>query len=170
METLGRQWHQSEEGRARCRSWNLGAVQNHVPSRRSSRHPNNSSLDVPRVRSREPDTIRGSYRVIKVCVQPSVYNCRYLWRRREGFLIIASGMAAHSFASIAEIGQATTDEERASTRDKVIRETRTFDKHIRNALAIQNSAKRREALLNLEQLFEFKRSHPTVEVTSLLQQ
>ncbi|KAJ4294453.1 hypothetical protein N0V90_008144 [Kalmusia sp. IMI 367209] len=83
--------------------------------------------------------------------------------RRQGFLIIASGMAAHSFASIAEIGQATTEEEQASTRDKVLRETRTFDKHLRNALASRDSAKRREALLQLEQLLEFKRSHPTVE-------
>ncbi|KAL5420815.1 hypothetical protein PMIN04_006142 [Paraphaeosphaeria minitans] len=83
--------------------------------------------------------------------------------RHEGFVIVASGMAAHSFVSISEISRAQTDEERNVTSEKVLRETRTFDKQLRGALAKQDWAERRDALLALEHLPEFKRSHPTVE-------
>ncbi|KAF2441409.1 Extradiol aromatic ring-opening dioxygenase [Karstenula rhodostoma CBS 690.94] len=83
--------------------------------------------------------------------------------RHEGFLVVASGMSVHSFASISEIRQAQTDEERTVTSEKVLRESRTFDKQLRGALANSDAAKRRDALLKLEQLPEFKRSHPTVE-------
>ncbi|KAK7191050.1 hypothetical protein DPSP01_007778 [Paraphaeosphaeria sporulosa] len=83
--------------------------------------------------------------------------------RHEGFLVVASGMAVHSFASISEISRAQTDEERGITSEKVLGETRSFDKQIRGALAIEDSAKRRGALLELGLLPEFKRSHPTVE-------
>lgn len=73
-------------------------------------------------------------------------------------------MAVHSFSSIAEIARAKGEEERSATREKVLVETRVFDKHLRNALAIQDGEKRKSALLKLEELPEFKRSHPTVEV------
>ncbi|CAK7203811.1 hypothetical protein SEUCBS139899_006559 [Sporothrix eucalyptigena] len=83
--------------------------------------------------------------------------------RKEGYLIIGSGMAVHSFASLAEIAAETTDAGRVATTEKVIKESRTLDDHIRAATIIRNAEGRRAALLALEPLYEFKRSHPTVE-------
>ncbi|KAL1896339.1 hypothetical protein Sste5346_004724 [Sporothrix stenoceras] len=83
--------------------------------------------------------------------------------RRQGFLIIGSGMAVHSFSSLAEIAAETTDEGRAATTAKVLQESRTLDDQIRAATLLQNGDERRAALLALEPLYEFKRSHPTVE-------
>lgn len=83
---------------------------------------------------------------------------------QEGFLIVASGMAVHSFPSINEIREAATDEERKATAKKVLAESRAFDTHLRDAVKIRDPKKRKEALLRLQDLYEFKRSHPTVEV------
>ncbi|KAI0897790.1 Extradiol ring-cleavage dioxygenase, class III enzyme, subunit B [Annulohypoxylon nitens] len=83
--------------------------------------------------------------------------------RNEGYLIIASGMAVHSLPSIASIRNAPSDAAREATRDKVLAESRTFDTAIRAAISIKLAKERRKALLELEQLPEFRRSHPTVE-------
>ncbi|CAK7218840.1 hypothetical protein SBRCBS47491_003641 [Sporothrix bragantina] len=83
--------------------------------------------------------------------------------RSQGFLIIGSGMAVHSFASLAEIAAETTDEGRAAAKTKVLQESRTLDDHIRAATTLYGAKERSKALLALEPLYEFKRSHPTVE-------
>ena len=83
----------------------------------------------------------------------------------DGFLIIGSGMAVHSFPSIGEIHAAPTEEERDEIRRKVLEESKTFDTHLRKALAKKDAAERKAELLKLEFLYEFKRSHPTVEVS-----
>lgn len=74
-------------------------------------------------------------------------------------------MAVHSFASIGEIRDAKTDGEREIVRAKVLAESRTFDTHVRDAVRKDNAEERKKALLELESLPEFKRSHPTVEVS-----
>lgn len=78
---------------------------------------------------------------------------------------MGSGMAVHSFASIGEIFQAGTEEEKKEVTEKVLAESRAFDTHLRNAVTKKNAAERKAALLKLESLYEFKRSHPTVEVS-----
>lgn len=83
--------------------------------------------------------------------------------RNEGYLIIASGMAVHSFASIGEIQAAPSDAAREAARQKVLAESRTFDTHLRAAVAHRRAVERKKALLELEGLPEFRRSHPTVE-------
>lgn len=83
--------------------------------------------------------------------------------RHQGFVIVGSGMAVHSFASLAEIAAETTAAGRAATTAKVLQESRTLDDRIRAATTIRNADERRAALLALEPLYEFKRSHPTVE-------
>lgn len=89
-----------------------------------------------------------------------------LWcNRHEGYLIVGSGMAVHSFRSIDEIREAKTEEEREAVRAKVLAESRTFDAHIRKTVQHRDAGARRKALLELEFLYEFKRSHPTVEVS-----
>ncbi|KAL7625058.1 hypothetical protein AAE478_004272 [Parahypoxylon ruwenzoriense] len=89
--------------------------------------------------------------------------------RNEGYLIVASGMAVHSFPSIAEIRDAASDEERERARAGVLAESRAFDTHLRAAVAERDAAARAGALLRLESLPEFRRSHPTVEhLTPLL--
>ncbi|KAL2817078.1 Extradiol ring-cleavage dioxygenase, class III enzyme, subunit B [Aspergillus cavernicola] len=85
------------------------------------------------------------------------------WLRHDGYLIIGSGMAVHSFASIEEIIDAPTDEEREATQAKVVAESRSFDTHLRAAVTKKSATERNKALLKLEELYEFKRSHPTVE-------
>lgn len=87
--------------------------------------------------------------------------------RNEGYLIVGSGMAVHSFASIEEIIDAPTEEEREATRAKVLTESRVFDTHLRAAVTKRDAKERNQALLKLETLYEFKRSHPTVEVRSI---
>ncbi|KAJ0123923.1 hypothetical protein J7T55_012395 [Diaporthe amygdali] len=82
--------------------------------------------------------------------------------RSEGYLIIGSGMAVHSFASIAEIFQAGPERENV-VRENVLTESRKFDTELRNAVTKRNAAERKQALLKLESLQEFRRSHPTVE-------
>ena len=77
-------------------------------------------------------------------------------------------MAVHSFASIAEIQEAKTDEERERVRAKVLEESRAFDTYLREAVQNHNAEERKKALLDLESLYEFKRSHPTVEVRHTL--
>lgn len=72
-------------------------------------------------------------------------------------------MAVHSFSSIGEIHQAEP-EKRESVREKVLAESKTFDTELRNAVTKRNAVDRRQALLALESLHEFRRSHPTVEV------
>ena len=76
-------------------------------------------------------------------------------------------MAVHSFPSIAEIYTAPTEEEREKIREKILQESKTFDIQLRKALARRHAAERRAELLKLESLYEFKRSHPTVEVSSI---
>jgi hypothetical protein len=73
-------------------------------------------------------------------------------------------MAVHSFASIDEIRNASTEEEGEATRAKVLAESRAFDTHLREAVTKKNAEERKKALLKLQELYEFKRSHPTVEV------
>jgi 4,5-DOPA dioxygenase extradiol len=73
-------------------------------------------------------------------------------------------MAVHSFPSLEEIRAAANEEERADVIKKNTAESRTLDNAIRDAIAIEEPKKRTEALLDLEKLYEFKRSHPTVEV------
>lgn len=72
-------------------------------------------------------------------------------------------MAVHSFPSIASIRNAPSDAAREATREKVLVESRTFDTAIRAAISIKLAKERRKALLELEQLPEFRHSHPTVE-------
>ncbi|KAJ5355951.1 hypothetical protein N7517_010560 [Penicillium concentricum] len=83
--------------------------------------------------------------------------------RHDGYLIVGSGMAVHSFDSIDEIIDAPTEEAREATRVKVLAESRAFDTHLRAAVTKKDAKERNEALLKLETLYEFKRSHPTVE-------
>ncbi|KAI7780353.1 hypothetical protein LA080_016077 [Diaporthe eres] len=82
--------------------------------------------------------------------------------RADGYLILGSGMAVHSFSSIGEIHQAEPDK-RESVREKALAESRTFDTELRNAVTKRNAVDRRQALLALESLHEFRRSHPTIE-------
>ena len=80
-------------------------------------------------------------------------------------------MAVHSFESMDEIFRFSEGEERASKTEQVLRESRDFDAAIRSALDSQKHAsyeERRKALLALGALPEFKRSHPTVEVSQTL--
>lgn len=95
---------------------------------------------------------------------PALLTGRFI--RHEGYLIVGSGMAVHSFRSIEEIQEAKTDEEREAVREKVLAESRAFDTHVRRAVQNKDAGARRKALLELESLYEFKRSHPTVEVSS----
>ncbi|KAL4872604.1 hypothetical protein BDV12DRAFT_182944 [Aspergillus spectabilis] len=83
--------------------------------------------------------------------------------RHDGYVIVGSGMAVHSFTSIGEIRDAPTDEEREATRAKVLAESRAFDTYLREAVTKRSANERNEALLKLVDLYEFKRSHPTVE-------
>ncbi len=76
-------------------------------------------------------------------------------------------MAVHSFRSLEEIYAAKEGEEREAVRAKVLAESKSFDASIRKAVANEDPAARRKALLDLESLYEFKRSHPTVEVSRL---
>ena len=85
--------------------------------------------------------------------------------RSQGYLIIGSGMAVHSFESLHEIRDAPTEEAKKTIAAKVFKESRDLDTHIRNALKKLGSAERTKALLDLESLPEFKRGHPTVEVS-----
>lgn len=87
--------------------------------------------------------------------------------RNEGYLIVASGMAVHSFDSIGKIRAAPSEEARNTVRAKVLEESRAFDTHLRDAVAKRSAEERRKALLSLESLPEYRRSHPTVEVGSL---
>ena len=87
-------------------------------------------------------------------------------RRQQGYLIIGSGMAVHSFSSIDEIRSAP-DASRNDIRAKVLAESTSFDRSIRAALSVTDSKERNAAILRLEDLYEFKRSHPTVEVSTL---
>lgn len=80
---------------------------------------------------------------------------------------MGSGMAVHSFASIGEIFAAPNEEERHAVREKVLQESKTFDTELRNAVTKKDAAERKKELLALESLYEFKRSHPTVEVSKL---
>ncbi|KAI2641671.1 Extradiol ring-cleavage dioxygenase, class III enzyme, subunit B [Hypomontagnella submonticulosa] len=83
--------------------------------------------------------------------------------RNEGYLIVGSGMAVHSFSSIAEIRDAPSNEARELARQKVLTESRAFDTHLQVAVTKHGAAERKKALLALESLPEFRRSHPTVE-------
>lgn len=100
---------------------------------------------------------------VMTCFKPMTLPCS-----DQGYLIVASGMAVHSFASIGEIQQTTSDEEKQAVSDKVLTESRTFDTELRKAVTKRDAAERKAALLKLEDLYEFKRSHPTVEVSFVL--
>lgn len=82
--------------------------------------------------------------------------------RSEGHLIIGSGMAVHSFDSIGEIHK-SNEEGRQAVTAKVLAESKTFDAALRQAVTKQDPRERKDALLKLQELPEFKRSHPTVE-------
>lgn len=90
---------------------------------------------------------------------------RLISYRSRGYLVIGSGMAVHSFPSIHEIHNAPTEEEKKALEAKNQTETQDLDTAIRNALKNLSASERRAALLNLESLPEFKRGHPTVEVS-----
>ncbi|KAI1655677.1 Extradiol ring-cleavage dioxygenase, class III enzyme, subunit B [Daldinia decipiens] len=77
--------------------------------------------------------------------------------RNEGYLIVASGMAVHSFRSIAEIRRAPSAGARELARQQVLGESRRFDAHLRAAVAKRDAAEGAEALLQLESLPEFRR-------------
>ena len=77
---------------------------------------------------------------------------------------MGSGMAVHSFASIGEIRNAPDEKTRDAVREQVLAESKSFDDSIRQAFSISSAKERQAALLELEKLYEFKRSHPTVEV------
>lgn len=83
--------------------------------------------------------------------------------RSDGFVVVGSGMAVHSFASLGEISEAPS-ENKDAVRAKVLAESKRFDKAIRGALAERSFVDRKASLLALESLYEYKRSHPTVEV------
>lgn len=74
-------------------------------------------------------------------------------------------MAVHSFASRGEISRAASDEEKTAVAAKVLQESVAFDEAIRHAVTKPSADKRKAALLQLESLPEFRRSHPTVEVS-----
>jgi aromatic ring-opening dioxygenase catalytic subunit (LigB family) len=118
--------------------------------------PPEKPLDIPVV---QVSTFHGYDLASQIRLGQAFYELR-----RQGYLIIGSGMAVHSFLSIAEIRNAPNDVERAAIRDMVLAESQNFDRHLRDALSIADSKQRTSALLALEELFEFKRSHPTVEV------
>jgi 4,5-DOPA dioxygenase extradiol len=84
---------------------------------------------------------------------------------RNNYLIIGSGMAVHSFASLEEIQRASDEDEKNVLRAKILAESRSFDTHLRSAVTKPNATERKEELLKLESLYEFRRSHPTVEVS-----
>ena len=86
------------------------------------------------------------------------------WCREEGYLIIGSGMAVHSFPSIFEIQAASTPDEKTLIHDRNLKESRDFDTYLREALQHRGAVERKTALLGLKKLREFGRSHPTVEV------
>lgn len=71
-------------------------------------------------------------------------------------------MAVHSFESIGEI-YSSSEEAREAATAKVLAESKTFDTALRKAVTIEDPVDRKKALLDLESLPEFKRSHPTVE-------
>jgi 4,5-DOPA dioxygenase extradiol len=71
-------------------------------------------------------------------------------------------MAVHSFESLGEI-QASSEVDREAATAKVLAESKTFDAALGQAVTKEDPVQRKEALLKLESLPEFKRSHPTVE-------
>ncbi|KXG47231.1 Extradiol ring-cleavage dioxygenase, class III enzyme, subunit B [Penicillium griseofulvum] len=117
--------------------------------------PNEKPLDIPVI---QISTFHGNDLESQIRLGQALQSLR-----NDGYLIIGSGMAVHSFASIAEITNAPTEEEREATRARVISESRTFDTKLRAAVTKKDGKERAEALLKLETLYEFKRSHPTVE-------
>lgn len=84
--------------------------------------------------------------------------------RDQGYLIVGSGMAVHSFPSIGEVFQAPKGPEQDAVRAKNLKEANDFEDQIRAALSHASVQERHQALLDLEKLPDFKRSHPTVEV------
>ncbi|KAJ5951942.1 uncharacterized protein N7479_010355 [Penicillium vulpinum] len=117
--------------------------------------PDETPLDIPVI---QISTFHGTDLEIQIRLGQALQSLRH-----EGYLIIGSGMAVHSFNSIDEIIDAPTEEEREATRAKVLTESRVFDTKLRAAVTKKNAKERNEALLQLETLYEFKRSHPTVE-------
>lgn len=85
--------------------------------------------------------------------------------RSQGFVVVGSGMAVHSFDSIEEI-YTSKEELKEAARERVQKESVNFDRALRGALSNVSAVERRAALLALEDLSEFKRSHPTVEVSN----
>lgn len=82
-------------------------------------------------------------------------------------------MAVHSFESMGEIWRLPEGAERVAKEQQVLQESRSFDTAIKAALNSKDHASYEErvnALLALENLPEFKRSHPTVEVSSVTRQ
>ncbi|CAI7582787.1 unnamed protein product [Penicillium discolor] len=117
--------------------------------------PNEKPLDIPVI---QISTFHGTNLESQIRLGQALQSLRH-----EGYLIVGSGMAVHSFASIEEIIDAPTEEEREATRVKVLTESRVFDTHLRAAVTKRDAKERNQALLRLETLYEFKRSHPTVE-------
>ncbi|KAK6069983.1 aromatic ring-opening dioxygenase [Seiridium cupressi] len=86
---------------------------------------------------------------------------------RNDYIISGSGMAVHSFASREQIERATSEGEKEAVTTKVLQESITLDEAIRVAVAKTGAEKRRGALSQLEALPDFRKSHPTVEASSL---
>ncbi|KAL4963297.1 DODA-type extradiol aromatic ring-opening family dioxygenase [Aspergillus stella-maris] len=116
--------------------------------------PEERPLDVPLI---QVSTFHGYDLESQILLGEAIHSLRH-----EGYLIIGSLMAVHSFASKQEIADAPNKEKEA-TWAKVLSESRAFDTHLREAVTKRDANERREALLKLESLYEFRRSHPTVE-------
>ncbi|KAJ5807326.1 hypothetical protein N7447_010782 [Penicillium robsamsonii] len=117
--------------------------------------PDEKPLDIPVI---QISTFHGYDLESQIRLGQALQSLRY-----DGYLIVGSGMAVHSFTSIDEIINAPTEEEREATRAKVLKESTVFDTRLRAAVTKKDGKERNEALLKLEALYEFKRSHPTVE-------
>lgn len=91
-----------------------------------------------------------------------------LGHREQGYVILGSGMAVHSFESMGEIWRLPQGAERSAKAEQVLRESQAFDAAIKDtfdSIKYPTYQQRVSALLALESLPEFKRSHPTVEVS-----
>ncbi|KAL4978463.1 Extradiol ring-cleavage dioxygenase, class III enzyme, subunit B [Aspergillus desertorum] len=117
--------------------------------------PEDRPLDIPLI---QISTFHGYHLESQIRLGEALHSLRH-----EGFLILGSGMAVHSFASIQEIADARGGEEKKTVRALVLSETRSFDAQLRAAVAKKDGRERKKALLKLEALYEFRRSHPTVE-------
>lgn len=103
---------------------------------------------------------------VALALTPALLHSTRARHSSQGFLLVGSGMAVHSF----ELSAATSDpslspEHVAAARDRIQAYTERFDGALREAVA---GPERGRALLELERHEDFKSAHPTVEVSPLL--